>query len=404
MSDEIDLQLYARAIRRRWWIVVIFVAVALVIAFAISAIQSNSYEATATLSATGPRFTWRFEGGIQSIVNARQDYQRQYLALWDSNDIVLRATQMLTSSGQLPEATLSSVLTEVSVRSGDDNTLLVTGTGSDPQQAADLANAYAQAFVDVTRELLGVSSDLADYRSELKLSAQKFNQAEKILTEARGTTGFLLVSGTDPNSMELTNLHMRQLDLKSTRLAEYLNDLEGVRSLISQLESAQPDADLSLLPWELLSGPVLRERGTLSPSSALTALNDPQKLLAMLRNEETALATAADQLTKESEDLQRQVADDWVIYSTATRNYGQARDTYLLLARKVSEAEIQERIDPGQLTVVSTAIPPEKPVTGRQVALYAVAGMIGLILGVIVALWSGLRDTKTHQPKQPALV
>ncbi len=404
MSDEIDLRLYARAIRRRWWIVAIFVVVALVIAFVISVIQPNSYEATATLSATGPRFTWRFEGGIQSIVNARQDYQRQYLALWDSNDIVLRATQMLTSSGQLPEAMLSSVLTKVSVRSGDDNTLLVTGTGSDPQQAADLANTYAQAFVDVTRELLGVSSDLADYRSELKLAAQRLNQAEKTLADARATTGFLLISGTDPNNMELANLHMRQLDLKSARLAEYLNDLEGVRSLISQLESAQPGADLSLLPWELLSGPVLRERGTLSPSSALTALDDPQKLLATLRNEETALATAADQLTKESEELQRRVADDWVIYATATRNYGQARDTYLLLARKVNEAEIQERIDPGQLTFVSTAIPPEKPITSRQIALYAVAGMIGLILGVIVALWSGLRDAKTQQPQQPALV
>ncbi len=72
--------------------------------------------------------------------------------------------------------------------------------------------------------------------------------------------------------------------------------------------------------------------------------------------------------------------------------------------RKVSEAEIQERIDPAQLTLVSAAIEPSKPTQTRQVALYAVAGMIGLILGVIVALWSGLRDAKTHQPPQPALV
>ena len=59
---------------------------------------------------------------------------------------------------------------------------------------------------------------------------------------------------------------------------------------------------------------------------------------------------------------------------------------------------------PAQLTFVSTAIEPDKPTQTSQVALYAVAGMIGLILGVIVALWSGLRDAKTHQPQQPALV
>ncbi len=75
-----------------------------------------------------------------------------------------------------------------------------------------------------------------------------------------------------------------------------------------------------------------------------------------------------------------------------------------MLTRKVSEAEIQERIDPAQLTLVSAAIEPSKSTQTRQVALYAVAGMIGLILGVIVALWSGLRDAKTNQPQQPALV
>ncbi len=72
-----------------------------------------------------------------------------------------------------------------------------------------------------------------------------------------------------------------------------------------------------------------------------------------------------------------------------------------MLARKVSEAEIQERIDPAQLTLVSAAIEPSKPTQTRQVALYAVAGMIGLILGVIVALWSGLRDIKTISRRRP---
>ena len=71
---------------------------------------------------------------------------------------------------------------------------------------------------------------------------------------------------------------------------------------------------------------------------------------------------------------------------------------YSVLSRKVSEAQIQERIDPAQLTLVSAAVEPRKPTQTRQVAQYAVAGMIGLILGVIVALWSGLRDIKAKQP------
>ena len=404
MSDEIDLRLYAQAIRRRWWIVAIFVAAALIAAFVTSALQPKHYEAVATLTATAPRLSWRFDAGIQPIVDTRRDYQREALAISKSNDIAQQAAKLLNSSAELSGITAESVLSGVSVRTGDSNTLLVTATAGDPQNAAELANAYAQAFVQIGQKLSGVSADLANYRSELQIAADDLGQTEKALADVRTETGFLLVSGTDPNSIEIQNLPLRQLDLKSQTLAEYRNDLEGLRYLASQLETAQPGADLTQLPWELLGGPVLNERGVVSPTLALKSLDDPQKLLTALRSEETALAAATDQLTNESEGLKRQVADDWRIYSTALRTNNQARDVYNVLSRKVSEAEIQERIDPSQLTLVSAAIEPSKPTQTRQVALYAVAGMIGLILGVIVALWSGLRDAKTHLPPQPAQV
>ena len=243
-----------------------------------------------------------------------------------------------------------------------------------------------------------MSADLANYRSELQIASETLDQTEKALADVRSATGFLFVSGTDPNSIEIQNLPMRQLDLKSQSLAEYRNDLEGIRYLASQIETSRPGADLTQLPWELLGGPVLSERGVLSPTLALKSLDDPQALLAVLRSEEAALAATTDQLTKESEDLKRQVADDWRVYSIAFRANNQAREVYSVLSRKVSEAQIQERIDPAQLTLVSAAVEPRKPTQTRQVAQYAVAGMIGLILGVIVALWSGLRDIKTKQP------
>ena len=404
MSDEIDLRLYARAIRRRWWIVAIFVAAALIAAFVVSALQPRHYEAVATLTATAPRLQWRFDAGIQPIIDTRRDYQREALAISKSNDIAQQAIKLLDSSAELSGMTPEAVLSAVSVRTGDSNTLLVTATADDPQRAAELANAYAQAFVAIGHNLSGVSADLANYRAELQIASENLDRTEKTVTDVRAKTGFLLVSGTDPNSIEIQNLPLRQLDLKSQALAEYRNDLEGLRFLASQLETAQPDSDLTALPWELLGGPVLSVRGVLSPALALKSLEDPQALLAMLRSEEVALVAATDQLTKETEELKRQVADEWRLYATTTRDYGQARDIFSLLTRKVSEAEIQERIDPAQLTLVSAAIEPSKSTQTRQVALYAVAGMIGLILGVIVALWSGLRDAKTHQPQQPALV
>lgn len=398
MSDEIDLRLYAMALRRRWWIVAIFVAAALVVAFVASAIQPKHYEAVATLTATAPRLQWRFDVGIQPVVDTRRDYQREALAISKSNDIAKQAAMLLNTSAQLSGTSPEAVSAAVSVRTGDSNTLLVTAIAANPQAAAELANAYAQAFVETGQKLSGVSADLANYRSELQIASETLDQTEKALADVRSATGFLFVSGTDPNSIEIQNLPMRQLDLKSQSLAEYRNDLEGIRYLASQIETSRPGADLTQLPWELLGGPVLSERGVLSPTLALKSLDDPQALLAVLRSEEAALTATTDQLTKESEDLKRQVADDWRVYSIAFRANNQAREVYSVLSRKVSEAQIQERIDPAQLTLVSAAVEPRKPTQTRQVAQYAVAGMIGLILGVIVALWSGLRDIKTKQP------
>ncbi len=316
------------ALRRRWWIVAIFVAAALVVAFVASAIQPKHYEAVATLTATAPRLQWRFDAGIQPIIDTRRDYQREALAISKSNDIAKQAAKLLNTSAQLSGMTPEAVLSAVSVRTGDSNTLLVTAIADNPQTAAELANAYAQAFVETGQKLSGVSADLANYRSELQIASETLDQTEKALTDVRSATGFLFVSGTDPNSIEIQNLPMRQLDLKSQSLAEYRNDLEGLRYLASQLETSQPGADLTQLPWELLGGPVLSERGVLSPTLALKSLDDPQALLAMLRSEEAALAAATNQLTKESEDLKRQVADEWRVYSIAIRANNQAREIF----------------------------------------------------------------------------
>ena len=71
----------------------------------------------------------------------------------------------------------------------------------------------------IGQKLSGVSADLANYRSELEIATQDLNLTEQALVDARSATGFLLVSGTDPNVIEMQNLALRQLDLKSQSLA-----------------------------------------------------------------------------------------------------------------------------------------------------------------------------------------
>ena len=135
---------------------------------------AEALEAVATLTAAAPRLQWRLDAGIQPIIDTQQDYQREALAISKSNDIAQQAVKLLSSSAGLSGMTPEAVLSAVSVRTGNSNTLLVTATADDPQKAAELANAYVQAFVEIGQKLSGVSADLADssrnFRSQRRTS------------------------------------------------------------------------------------------------------------------------------------------------------------------------------------------------------------------------------------------
>jgi hypothetical protein len=251
-----------------------------------------------------------------------------------------------------------------------------------------------------SREVYGIGSDLGSFQAELEAASQRLAQAEADLTQARASTG-LYATGSD--SLEATgppSALQAQVALLNQRLAEYRADLDSLRYLASLLEEASPGTDLEALPWELLAGPVLSQRGRLTLETAGSLLESPEALLAAIREEEAALSQTAEQLSAQSESLQGQLADRWLAFGLAGREYSLARETHDLLRRKVDEAAIQGRVDPGQLLLVSEAVPPPSPVQTRQLAQVAVAGVIGLIVGVLLALWLELRSQSRHASRQ----
>jgi uncharacterized protein involved in exopolysaccharide biosynthesis len=401
MSDEIDLHVYLAALRKRWWLIVLCVVVALAATFALNAAQPKHYQATSTLLAVSPRYQWRFDAGILPLIDSRRDYQREFLAISRSNRIAEAASQSLQASGAVPGATPADLLSAINVRTGDGSTLLVTATAGDPQQAAAIANAWSDAFVQVARDVNGVSSDLANFQDELDRAGQRLSDLENQVAAVRSETG-LYASGDSPDERQTFNLRQRQLDLRNETLAEYRNDLESLRYLATQLQNAPEGTDLAQLPWELLDGPVLSQRGVVSRQIALDTLDDPAALQALLLGEEASLSTTAGELAQEVDATQQELAADWQAYGAVNREYNLARETYNLLSRKVDEASIQERIDPSQLILVSEAVPPTSPVQTRQLAQLAVAGVIGLIVGVLIALWLELRKPRQDGAKPAA--
>ena len=396
MSDEIDLHAYLGALRRRWWLLLGGMLVALAITFAFGAAQQKHYQAAATLLATSPNYQWRFDASILPYIDNRRDYQREFLVIGRSSQIATMAAEQLKASGALPAATPDDLLAAVTLRAGDASTIQVLATAGTPEQAAAIANVWADSFVQVAREVTGVGAELENYQAELAIAGQRMDQAEADLAQVRTETG-LFINSDSSEEQEISNVHRRQLSLVNDRLAAYLTDLDALRLLAADVSQSSTADQLADLPWELLAGPVVAQRGELTPELAQSLLDQPDELLAVLQAEEQALAGAVESLTGESDGLQAALAADWQLYGAAQRAYNLTRETYNTMWRKVDEASIQGRIDPSQLTIVSEALSPTAPVQTRRMAQLAVAAVLGLIAGALLALWLGLRETSAQE-------
>lgn len=386
MSNEIDLQAYIGALRKRWWVILIFVLSALAIAVAVGLAQPRQYQATSTLLVQPPRYQWRFDASILPLVNTNRDYQRELLVVGRSNDVAGQAASTIQAAGQPWEVTPETLSAAVSLRAGDGSSILVTATAPDPQQAADVANAWTGAFLQHTRKVYGVDQELGGFQAQMEAARQRLNQLDQQLAAVRTTTGLYAPAGAPDEVVKLSPNQAEVIAINEL-LAGYTRDLEGVRLLQQSMETAQAGADLAQLPWELLEGQAIAQRGVVTPAIARASLEDSAGLMELLQEEEAALAATSSSLGAASERIQATIAADWQLYDETQRERNLARDTYLILARKVSELSVQQEVDPGLLSLVSQATSPTGPVRTRQLAQLVTAGTIGLILGVLVALW-----------------
>lgn len=398
MSDAIDLHDYLDALRRRWWLMLGGMLVALAVAFAFGALQQSRYQATATLLASSPRYQFHFDASIVPYIDNRRNFQSEFLVIGRSDRIAAMVAEQLNSSGVLPDATPDALKAAVTLRAGDAWSIQVFANAATPEQAATIANAWADSLVQVVREVTGVGAELQNYQTEQELARQGMDQAAQDLAQVRTETGLFFATDSS-NEREESSLS-REVALVSQQLAEYRADLSAVRLVAARVSQATGPDKLTDLPWEFLSGPALAERGELTPELARALVAQPEQLLAALAAEERSLAESAEELTQQLNAMQADLAADWQRYEVTQHYFGLQRSLYALMERKVAEATIQERIDPGQLTVVSYALPPEAPVQTRRMAQLAVAAVIGLIAGALLALWLGLRETPARGREQ----
>lgn len=437
MEEEIDLRQYVDVLIRRWKWIVGLALVAAVMALAVSFLVPPTYEATALVAVTEPRYIMRFDPRFETV-NAVQPAYKAYPELATSDDLLRTLLARLDPLPQTVE-TLRDVRRIVEAQPGADPSVVRLGVRSrDPQEAARIANAWAGLFVTRANEIYGVQNEeqvpffegqsgraqadleaaeqalvafqarnqgavleaqLASARQDLQDYLVEQREIVRAVRNARALRGGVtnqpadsLVSPGDDLTALL--LQIQAFSVQASRPVQVPQRSQASQSSQSQqATSYSSEAEAGPAVWLQISDATLLS----SERTAGELVDFLDGLVAALevRGEdiETQVAALEPQILTLQQQLQQvQMEEDHLV-----RARDVARETYLTLARKVDEVRIAAQDTSGEVRLASQAAVPEEPVSPRKMLNTVVGGTLGLMLGVFGAFavewWNADRES-----------
>jgi len=401
MEEEFDLRGYVEALLRGWkWILgagVVAGAVALVVGL----IQAPTYDASALVIVTEPRYQLQLDPRFETTESWLPAYEA-FPALAMSDGILQSLVDNYVPS---PEAGIDhwsllglSRALEASSK-GDPSLVLLNVTAHSAEDAAGIANLWADLLAEQGSRLFGASADeVRTFEAQLDSAQATLDEAEAELAAFRGT--------------DQRPVLLAQLDSLLRTQADYLASQRGTAYLIQDAQSlrgqlaAQPEQytaglgdelavlllqidafattssraiELSLDPADPMSGRSVAEQISLLDSLADTLRAKSQEIddrLAAVEPQVLALQQELELVTAEGDRL--------------AQRRDLAGDTYGLVAQKLEEARVAASVEGAPVRVGSYAAVPEEPVGPRKLLNTAVGGVLGLMVatfGVLVVDW-----------------
>jgi len=410
VEDEIDLREYIDVLIRHWKAIVALTIVAALVAGLVSFfLLPPTYEATATLVATGERYRLTFDSRFQSVDTTLAP--QAYSGLLKTSQLEAKVLEELGSGFFDTPLTLEDLDESAVVEAGKDPTVFYLKVRfRDPQRAMTIANTWAALYVQEVNDLYGYSDkEIATLESQLAAAEEALNSSAEALRAFREESGLGLLEtwtgGVDVSvsqgdaSMAYTYWGPagRELGAKLQLMASYqvaadrlqvaMEEAEGLQQEVAAGQVSATTATTSLLAELVRIGLADVAQGT-NVNLDLSGLEGEDSLEAVmtaLRVKQAVLAQAMEQLKAEIAALQSELAAKRQQWDQLSREYSIDQDTYTTLSRKVQEVRIAEQTNEDEVKVASLAAVPTKPVSPKKVLNVAVAGTLGLFVGVFGA-------------------
>ena len=432
MEEEIDLRRYLQVLLRYAWLIVSLALLSALVAFLVSTTTApRQYNATASVLISQSYSQITFDPRFQTVDSAnmlarsyalnQQSHRAALVALVRNGHVAEAVMEQLGDESLRPVQLLSMVSGRIGggagTSDGNSDVIDITVTCGEPDRAAEIANAWAEAYVAHVNVLYGSRPEsYASVQQQALSEWQVYREAEEALLS------FLAASRAeelDARLAETQSLIDEMLDDRQETMAVYYETrrkteqlLDDAGALLSQIQSggkgnpatnqlallmlksqvfassadlpaqlqiqigaadaAEVDAGSQQADVEALIDVLERRVAGLDGSIKEASAAPVPVLLGQLYDQKRALVVEREQVRAQEKELVRARDLVWETYSTL-----QVKAAELGIATQTADVEV---------VFASPAVEPLRPV-GRSHLLYAgVAGASGLAFGMLFVL------------------
>jgi succinoglycan biosynthesis transport protein ExoP len=423
MEEEIDLRQYINVLIRYWYWIAGLALVAAVVAFVVSSFLPPTYEATSLVVVTQPRYQFQFDQRVENVPFDLAQFSHGYQTIATSDDLLL----FVAKAASRPESPQDLDKMFSVEADGDPNLIKLTVRSRDPQEAAGLANVWAEQLAAYLNQVYGRNDGpvFEKQTAEAKTALEQTDLALATFRQKYGLGFFdsntlrisggddLRISGSDSENTIFDLGIARRLRAKTDLLMQYETQadrtarlLQEARALSAQADSAASPAIVAGLLTDMLQLGLMDKESSLPVQINLGSLDARASLSALITALEAKQNSADEAITRlqaEVEALQSELADRQRELEQLLRDRRVAQDTYLTLSNKFQEASVQAQAKTGDVAQVgSRASVPSEPVGPRRLFNTAVAGALGLMVGVLGVFFIEYWRQGTPQPPPDA--
>jgi len=410
VEDEIDLREYIDVLIRHWKAIVALTVIAALVAGVVSFLLPPTYEATALVAAVQPKYQMRFDPKFETLNNIQLP-MKAYPALATSDDVLVKVIADLGDVLEEEDREIHAFSGMVEAASSADPSLIALKVSSrDPVKATRIANTWADVVIQEINNLYGQTDEEAQFFEEQVTTAEtNLKSAEDALIAYQATNQ--------------TNILNTRIAAMQSSLRAYYDAAQAVQlvtqdahNLIARLRLQPSDAPASLgddltslflevqslstkhqLPIELQVTSVQSFSGK-TVGEQIQLLED---MVSTLSDKAAALEAEAEKLKPQILDLQEQQQEALTEYERLQLNVSTAKEVYLTVVRKAEESRIAAESEGDEVRLASYAAVPTKPVSPKKKLNVAVAGALGLFVGVFGAFaWEYMSSPRKDEKAQ----